>query len=156
MHAGMNSVEGVRALADPSRTDSTLEPEAHLEPAEPIVEYIDAAQTGPIDRSAAPRSISRARSITDQFEWPCRIIRVVRTEVGFVVTGESRIDRQSAPVCWQMGSFPAESGDHAAAETEANRAAIAFGHHIPPWFRGSAYVVGSHGEVTTFSPPAAE
>jgi hypothetical protein len=77
------------------------------------------------------------------------VIKVIKTDRGYAVVGETQDSEQSAPVTWNIMQFAIAGGrTPEEAEREANTAAMHFGQRRPEWFKGRAYVVDSNGRVT--------
>jgi hypothetical protein len=82
------------------------------------------------------------------FERPFRVIKVVKTDRGYAVVGETQDADQATPVTWNIMQFAIGGGrTEQEAEQEANTAALHFGQRRPEWFKGRAYVVDSSGRV---------
>jgi hypothetical protein len=87
---------------------------------------------------------------------PCRIVRVVRTETGFVVFGETHGEGVHPVTCRLMHVPVASPITEADAEREANDLARRFGARMRPSYKGPSYVIDSACAVVEVRPTTPE
>lgn len=92
-------------------------------------------------------SDQQSDEVHDEAEIPCRVLRVLRTDDGFEVVGDTFLAPDAVPVRWHVASFPVAGRDPSVVEAEANAAAASVARRIPTWFQGSAFFIDSSGRV---------